>query len=128
VARKGSGIGGLVGRAASLVVALLAVLTLVASGASHELLHADERGQAAAVSASISQVATLQAKAVGKTTEHRGVAAHGCSGHCAAHAADQAPIPTLLPAPREAHADWRVEASASLRQLPTAGPERPPRA
>ncbi|HTI67000.1 MAG TPA: hypothetical protein VL460_05560 [Caulobacteraceae bacterium] len=124
--RRPSGFQQVIGRAASLAVALLAVLTLVASGASHELLHADEGPSpvAHAAWATATHVVGLSEKA----PQHRSTPAHGCSGHCVAHAADQAPILTLLPAPRERHAGWRLEARAALPQFPTAGPERPPRA
>jgi hypothetical protein len=126
-----SGIRGAFGRAASFAAAALAVLTLVASGAVHEILHADEHGGPAAVAVAQMRPAAAQpvvSKTAPAKAAHHGAPIHGCSGHCAAHAAAQAPAPILAAMPHEGHAVWRLEASAPLSQLPTSGPERPPRA
>lgn len=127
VTRRPSGFQGWVGRAASLAVAFLAVLTLVASGASHDLLHADDR-DGAVIEAAAATAAPPKAGPAAKTAVPRQAPVHGCSGHCGAHAAHQAPMPLLVSAPFESHDGWRLEADAALRQRPTTGPERPPRA
>jgi hypothetical protein len=127
VTRKPSGSQGWVGRAASFAVAMLAVLTLVFSGAFHELTHADDDAASAAhVVAHIEHGA--KADASGKSGAHSPVPAHSCSGHCGAHAATQAPLMALIPAPYEAHSGWLIEAGLTLSQQTPAGLERPPRA
>ena len=125
--RRPSGSQGISGRAASFAVAMLAVLTLVFSGAFHELTHADD-GAAVAVHVAAQIDAPAKAAVPGKTSEHRPLAAHGCSGHCGAHTATHAPLLALIPAPYEASSVWRIEASAAPSQLSPAGLERPPRA
>jgi hypothetical protein len=119
--------------AASFAVTLLAVLTLVASGAFHELDHADERGrpeatQTAPTTAAISPAVHAVNAALGKGGQRHPAPLHGCSGHCAAHVADQAPILISLPAPHAQQPAWRIDRGASLSRHPSFGPERPPRA
>ena len=118
------------GRATSFAAAMLAVLTLVASGGFHELLHADEpRGpQVQAAAAFTADGAAAASTTPEKAPAHRGLPQHGCSGHCTAHAAAQAPILVAMPTPLMMHAGWRLDRGLALRQHATSGLDRPPRA
>ncbi len=111
---------------------MLAVLMLVASGASHELLHADEHFAAASV-ASAPGVEHAKAAAVkidvgGKKDAGHTAPFHTCSGHCAAHTADQPPLLLLVSAPIAMTAKWRLDRGVGEHRHPSSGPERPPRA
>ncbi len=107
-----SAISAVFGRAASFAAAMLAVLTLVAAGGFHDLLHADEaRGASVqSVQAAASPIVAVDDGAAATTPEkspaRHNLPPHGCSGHCTAHAADQAPILVALPAPLLIHAAW----------------------
>ena len=109
---------------------MLAVLTLVAGSGFHELLHADEP-RAPSIQASAAFVvdtATAASATPEKAPAHRGLPQHGCSGHCTAHAAAQAPILIALPAPLMMHASWRIDRGLALHQHASGGLDRPPRA
>jgi len=108
---------------------MLAVLTLVASGGFHELLHADEP-RAPSIEAGAAFVAgtATAAAAPEKAPAHRGLPQHGCSGHCTAHVAAQAPILIAMPTPMVMHAAWRIDRGLALHQHATSGLDRPPRA
>ncbi len=123
-----------VGRAASLVAVLLAVVMLVAGGASHELLHADEAEapstQVAAVKAmpvAAAHVADVKI-AGGKTGADHTAPVHSCSGHCAAHTANAPPAVLLVSAPVAMTAKWRLDRGHAASLHPSTGPDRPPRA
>lgn len=123
------GISGLFGRAASFAVAMLAVLTLVASGGLHEMLHADEPA-GVQMAQSVDQPATAgqaSTPADGKAASH-GLPIHACSGHCAAHAADQPPLLIAPAQPADAAADWALAHAVRLTTHASGGLERPPRA
>ena len=114
-----------VGRAASLVAALVAVLMLIAGGATHRMLHADEGGPPAAS-------ALMSVAALGKastSTDHKdlGGLPHSCSGHCSAHSADQPPLLVLVSAPAPTTAGWELDLGRASGFHPSGGPERPPR-
>ena len=122
-----------IGRAASLAAALLAVVMLVAGGASHELLHADEAeapaAQAAAVRAAPAAIAhAADVKVAGKTGAGHTAPVHSCSGHCAAHTANQPPPVILVSAPVAMTARWRLDPGHAASLHPSSGPDRPPRA
>jgi hypothetical protein len=118
-----------VSRAASFALAMLAVLTLIASGGFHELLHADERQTPSVQTASLtlSNPAAAPAPDENPAAKH-GAPQHGCSGHCAAHMADQAPTLVSMPTPPATDAAWRVDRGAALQAYPSGGQDRPPRA
>ena len=122
-----------VGRAVSFVTAMLAVLMLVAGGASHELLHADEheglsvQAVASVAVADHAKVALAKANVGAKGAGHT-APFHSCSGHCAAHTADQPPLVLLVSAPIAMTAKWRLDRGQPEHRHPSSGPERPPRA
>lgn len=124
------GISGPFGRAASFAVAMLAVLTLVASGGFHEMLHADEPSgvQTAQTLDRPSAADQAPASVRGETAARQGLPIHACSGHCAAHAADQPPLLIALAEPATAAADWDQTHAVRLTTRASGGLERPPRA
>jgi hypothetical protein len=114
------------GRSASLAVALVALLMLVAGGASHQLFHADEGSRAPVASSSVS-AASLHAQASTAADTDSSISLHGCSGHCGAHSASQAPLLVLVATPAHKTANWGLDLGHASSFHPSSGPDRPPR-
>ena len=115
------------------LLAALALVMFVATGASHDLLHMDEPAShavqvLAAASAAPASGPTLVSVA-GDLDLHADLPAAGCSAHSAsAHAADRPPAPCDVPNPPELRVDWRPSATLVVHDLTPATPHGPPRA
>jgi hypothetical protein len=115
-------IGGVVRRRVSFAAAVIALIMLVASGGSHELLHGDDGPPSAqrSVAGQAGEVASRERHAPNPRP------LHGCN-HCIAHVADAPPVTEPAPAPLGHRARWEPSLASCPDSRASACAERPPR-